>query len=64
MVTGSPGAAVPGVKVTMSNLETGLPNSAVTNQAGFYSIPALPAAAYSMTAEARAFVNMYGRASR
>src|SRR5436190_15373099 len=55
VVTDSQGAAVPGVKVTMSNLETSLPNSAVTNQAGFYSIPTLPVGAYSMIAERQGF---------
>jgi hypothetical protein len=55
VVTDAQGAAVPGVKVTMSNLETGVLNSATTNQGGFYSIPALPVGAYSLAAERQGF---------
>jgi hypothetical protein len=39
----------------MSNMETGVPNSAVTNQAGFYSIPTLQVGAYTLTAEREGF---------
>src|SRR5260370_34009927 len=60
VVTDAQGAAVPGVKVTMPNLETGLPHSATTNRAGFYPLPALPPRAHSLTA-ARHGVRRYCR---
>ena len=55
VITDAQGAAVPGVAVKMSNIETGLLYSAVTNQAGFYSIPALPVGVYSLSAERQGF---------
>src|SRR5437660_3775432 len=36
------GGAIPGAKVKLANTETGLQREAQTDEAGFYSIPALP----------------------
>jgi hypothetical protein len=48
VVSDSQGAVIPGAKVTITNLATDIPSSAVTNQAGFYSIPNLPVGAYTL----------------
>ena len=48
------GASVPGAKITVQN-QSGLERHATTDQSGFYSIPNLPPAYYSMTAEATGF---------
>jgi hypothetical protein len=49
------GAVIPGAKVTITNLGTDVPSSAITNQAGFYSIPNLPVGAYTLTVEHQGF---------
>ena len=51
VVTDAQGAVIPGAKVTMTNTETGLPNSAVTTSAGFYAIPNLPVGGYTAAVE-------------
>jgi hypothetical protein len=55
VVSDAQGAIVPGAKVTITNLGTDLPRSAVTNQAGFYSIPNLPVGAYTLAVEHQGF---------
>jgi hypothetical protein len=49
------GAFVPGVKVRATNLETGVPASAETNQSGQYRLPYLPAGFYRVNAEVTGF---------
>src|SRR5260370_30281990 len=49
------GAAVPGVTVRVSNLATNIKREAVTDQAGNYSIPYLPAGNYLVTATREGF---------
>src|SRR5213594_3576913 len=49
------GAVVPGVSVTAKHIESGLTRSAITSEAGNYSIPSLPVGAYELTAELAGF---------
>jgi hypothetical protein len=45
------GGALPGVTVTIRNMETGLERVATTNESGFYSAPFLPIGRYHVAAE-------------
>jgi hypothetical protein len=49
------GAAVPNVKVTLANQDTGVKRDVETNTAGAYSFPNLPPGNYKLTAEAKGF---------
>ncbi len=49
------GAVVPGVTVTLRNLETGLVRTGVTNEGGEYLFVLLPPGRYSLTAELSGF---------
>ena len=49
------GGFVPGVKVRATNIETGVPASAETNQAGQYRLPYLPGGFYRINAEVTGF---------
>jgi carboxypeptidase family protein/TonB-dependent receptor-like protein len=48
---------LPGVTVTITNVDTGLPRSLVTDATGWYRAPALPPGTYSVTAELAGFVS-------
>jgi hypothetical protein len=50
-VTDRSGAVLPGVTVTIRNLETGLERVVVTNDAGFFNAPFLPIGRYRVNAE-------------
>src|SRR5688572_31850420 len=54
-VTDTSGAVVPGVTVTVTNLETNLKQSAVSSERGYYEIPNLPLGEYVVTAELTGF---------
>jgi len=54
-VTDSSGAAVAGVSVKATNLATNNAYPAVTNDAGFYSLPDLPPGNYEITVEKQGF---------
>src|SRR6201996_5855601 len=54
-VTDPSGAAVPNVKITLTNLETGLVHTAVTSDSGQYAIPELKIGHYDAKAEASGF---------
>jgi hypothetical protein len=54
-VTDSSGAAVPGVTVAITNVNTGLESKTVTNQAGLYVAPALPAGSYRVVVSRQGF---------
>src|SRR5262245_734171 len=54
-VTDSPGAAVPGAKVTVTNLATNADSTAVTTSDGVYSIVALQPGAYRVRIEKSGF---------
>jgi hypothetical protein len=49
------GAALPGVSVTLSNLDTGDTRVVVTNEAGAYRAPLLPLGRYRVAAELQGF---------
>ena len=50
-VTDRSGAVLPGVTVTIRNVETGLERSVVTNESGTFNAPFLPLGRYRVTAE-------------
>ena len=54
-VTDPSGASVPNVKITLTNLETGLVHTAVTSDSGQYAIPELKIGHYDAKAEASGF---------
>ena len=54
-VTDPSGAAVPNVRITLTNLETSLVHSAVTGDSGQYVIPELKIGHYNIKAEATGF---------
>jgi len=54
-VTDSSGAVVPGVEMRATNVETGVAAAARTNESGAYSLPFLPPARYTLSAEAAGF---------
>jgi len=54
-VTDQTGAVVPGAKVVMQSLATGVQQSATTNRDGLYHFPAVMPGAYSMAASLKGF---------
>jgi len=54
-VTDQSGAVVPGASVVVRNLATGVKESAETNDAGLYRLPALMPGSYSITASLKGF---------
>src|SRR6266516_7582629 len=54
-VTDPSGAAIPNVKVTVTNMGTNLSVSTTTNQSGLYTAKELPVGTYKITAEAKGF---------
>jgi hypothetical protein len=51
----SSGAVVPKCAITATNLQTGLRQSATTDESGTYSFPSLPRGTYTVRAEAQGF---------
>lgn len=49
------GGVIPGVTVRITNPDTGFRQTALTNKAGFYVFPNLPAATYTLSAEHTGF---------
>jgi hypothetical protein len=54
-VTDSSGAVLPGVDVTVTQTDTGLVRTAVTNETGQYAIPSLPIGPYRLEATLQGF---------
>lgn len=54
-VSDSSGGVLPGVTVTVLNIETGADRSVVTNEKGLYRAPLLPLGTYKVTAELQGF---------
>lgn len=54
-VTDPSGASVPGVTVTVTNVDTGISTKTTTNQSGAYTFPSLPAGNYRILAEMATF---------
>jgi hypothetical protein len=57
-ITDQSGAAVPGVSVRATSVDRGTAYSAVSDDAGLYRIPALPADSYTLTAEKAGFATL------
>ena len=53
-VTDESGGVLPGVVVTVTNIDTGETRSVITNDGGVYRAPLLPLGAYRVTAELQA----------
>ncbi|MDH5406371.1 MAG: TonB-dependent receptor, partial [Candidatus Aminicenantes bacterium] len=49
------GAVLPGVTITLKNVDTGMVRTTVTSERGLYSIPAVPPGNYELTAELEGF---------
>src|SRR4051794_1701504 len=49
------GAVLPGVTVTITNVDTGIGQSVVTNDRGLFRAPLLPLGAYKVSAELQGF---------
>jgi len=54
-ITDSTGAVVPGARVVVRNVQTGLERETRTNEAGGYVVSQLPVGVYTVTAEAAGF---------
>src|SRR5215470_10574068 len=54
-ITDPSGAIVPGANVTAKEVNTGLSRTAVSDQEGYYAIPLLRAAEYTVSIEAQGF---------
>src|SRR5437867_1196436 len=54
-VTDSTGATVPGAAITIVNTATNGAFPTVSNETGFYTVPALPVGPYTVTAEKQGF---------
>src|SRR5262247_1474424 len=54
-VSDTSGAVLPGVTVTVTNMDTGLDRSMVTNEKGLYRAPLLPLGTYRVVAELQGF---------
>src|SRR5437667_1370171 len=54
-VTDKSGGALPGVTVTIRNVETGLERVVVSDKAGFYNAPFLPVGRYNVQTELSGF---------
>jgi hypothetical protein len=54
-VTDSSGAVLPGVDVTVTQTDTGLVRSMVSNEAGQYALPSLPVGPYRLEATLQGF---------
>ena len=54
-ITDDSGAVLPGVTVTVTNLDTGASRSVLSNEAGVYRAPLLPLGTYRVTAELTGF---------
>src|SRR5262245_366827 len=54
-VSDSSGAVVPGVTITVLNVDTGIQQRSLTSEAGVYAHPNLPAGTYRVTGEMKGF---------
>jgi len=60
VVSDSSGGVLPGVTVTITNIETGTERSVVTNEKGLYRAPLLPLGKYKVVAELQGFKKFEG----
>src|SRR5829696_7704975 len=54
-ITDATGSIVPGASVRVTNTATGAERNAISNEAGVYSVPALPPATYAVVVELQGF---------
>jgi len=54
-ITDSTGAVVVGAEVTVTNVDTGVKRSAMSNESGFYTVPLLPPGAYDVQVQLSGF---------
>src|SRR3954468_23864997 len=59
-VSDSSGGVLPGVTVTVTNIDTGTARSTVTNEKGLYRAPLLPLGKYRVVAELQGFKKFEG----
>jgi hypothetical protein len=59
-VSDSSGGVLPGVTVTITNINTGTERSVITNEKGLYRAPLLPIGAYRVVAELQGFKKFQG----
>src|SRR5687768_7828431 len=55
VVTDNTGGVIPGVQVVVTNIETGIQSTSLTNEIGFYTVPALNPGRYSIACTAQGF---------
>src|ERR1035441_4158701 len=55
IVTEPTGAGIPGVGITITNIEPGVTNKVKTNESGMYTVPLLEGANYRLSAEKAGF---------
>jgi hypothetical protein len=55
VVTDNSGGVIPGAAVVVTNADTGIKSSGLTNDTGFYTIPALNPGRYTLTCSAQGF---------
>ena len=54
-ITDTSGGIVPGASVSVTNMATGAARHVISNDAGVYSVPALPPATYTVVVELQGF---------
>lgn len=54
-ITDASGARVPGARVTVTNVKTGLQRIVTSNSNGYYTVPLLPPGEYNLTAQKQGF---------
>jgi hypothetical protein len=54
-ITDTTGGVVPGASISVTNTATGAARHVTSNEAGVYSIPALPPATYTVVVELQGF---------
>src|SRR5689334_9552459 len=55
LIRDSSGSIVPGARVTVRNVDTGIEKSGGSNEVGFYTIPQIDPGPYTLTVEKRGF---------
>jgi len=63
-VTDLSGAVVPGAKVVVTSVETGIERPTITTSEGYYSVPSLPPANYTVSAEIAGFKKTISAATK
>ena len=64
VISDNTGAVVPGAQIVITNLETGVRSTSLTNEVGFYTIPALNPGRYTVSCSAQGFAQAERRDMR